>query len=106
MESDKPLAVKEKIILGSQYLAFLFGFIPFFLDISLFMKKYALLVFSAMLAYTGISSIVTRVSILRPRGTIAHTRGIRARQYGIIMLIIALILALVTLLLPEQFFSH
>lgn len=105
MESDKSQAVKESIVLGSQYLAFLLGFIPFFLEPSLFTNKYALLGYCAILAYIGMSSIVARVSIIRRKGTLAHTRGSKARQYGIIALIIVLILAIVILLLPEQFFS-
>ncbi len=104
MESDKSQAVKENIILGSQYLAFLLGLIPFFLEPSLFTNKYALLGYCAILAYIGISSIVARVSIIRRKGTLAHTRGSKARQYGIIALVIVLILAIVILLLPETGF--
>jgi len=105
MQPVQQIEAREKIILFWQYTAFFIGLILFLPVSSFFSMKYGLLVFLVMVIYISISSIKNRLSIIRPKGRLAHSKGPEAFTLGMIMLVISLIMIAVTLLFPMGVFS-
>jgi hypothetical protein len=103
MEPDKK--VDEKAILIQQYVAFFIALVLFLPLGFLITLKYSLLVTIVIESYIGFSSIINRVSIIKPKGRLAHSRGKEAVIYGIVMLIGAFIGIVIILWLPTKFFA-
>jgi hypothetical protein len=104
MEPDKKTEKDEQAVIQRQYIAFFVALVLFIPLGFLITMKYSMLVSIVVMSYISISSIMNRVSIIRPKGRLAHSRGNQAVIYGILMLIGAFFTMLIILLIPSEKF--
>lgn len=83
--------IDERTIIKRQYAAFFIALIMFIPSLLFFgtifhNAKYGMIVPLVIMIYIGVSSVINRISIIRPKGRINHSTGKQAVIYGVITL--------------------